>query len=108
MTERITELWEVLVPVQANSGKEWPIEHHHEWDEQVRRAIGGLTIMRTAKGQWVDSDGTLFNERMIPVRLACDESQVRQVMSLTMTHYDQLAVMAYRVSDRSIVMSATD
>ena len=105
MTERITELWEVLVPSASNDGTEYPVAHHHEWDEQVRSLIGGLTIMRTARGQWLDDDGTLFSERMIPVRLACDERQVRAIIDLTMAHYDQLAVMASRISDISIIVT---
>lgn len=105
MTERITELWEVLVPSASNDGTEYPVTHHHEWDEQVRSLIGGLTIMRTARGQWLDDDGTLFSERMIPVRLACDETQVRAIIDLTMAHYDQLTVMASRISDMSIIVT---
>ena len=106
MTERIAELWEVLVPVADNEGKEFALPHHHAWDDQVRDITGGLTIMRTAKGQWHDSEGRLFAERVIPVRVACDEEGVRAIMGFTLKHYGQLAVMAYRISDRALILEA--
>lgn len=62
--------------------------------------------MRTAKGQWHDSEGNLFAERVIPVRVACDETGVRSIMDFTLRHYGQLAVMAYRVSDRALILEA--
>jgi len=106
MAESVTDLWEILVPVKDNTGHEFPVKHHRQWDDRVREITGGLTIMRTAKGQWLDHDGELFNEKMIPVRLACNEKQARKVMDLTLAHYKQLVVMAYRVSDRVIVTHA--
>jgi hypothetical protein len=106
MSEIITSLWEVLVPVKANSGEDFTVQHHQQWDDRVRAITGGLTIMRTAKGQWVAEDGVLFSEKVIPVRVACDELQAREVMQLTMAHYGQLAVMAYEVSSRAIIITA--
>ena len=106
MREVSSQLWEVLVPVADNNGDEFAVEHHRKWDEGVRNIAGGLTIMRTAKGQWEDPEGNLFAERVIPVRIACDEDTVRQIMELTLRHYGQLAVMAYRVSDRALILEA--
>lgn len=104
MKEVESQLWEVLVPVADNDGTEFSIEHHRAWDENVRDITGGLTIMRTARGQWQDSEGNLFAEKVIPVRVACDEDKVRQIMYLTLGHYGQLAVMAYQVSDRALIL----
>ena len=106
MKEIDSQLWEVLVPVADNNGDEFPVEYHQAWDERVRELTGGLTIMRTAKGQWQDNEGNLFAERVIPVRVACDEGMVRQIMEHTLTHYGQLAVMAYQVSDKAIILEA--
>lgn len=65
----------------------------------MRNITGGLTIFHPVKGQWIAKCGTLFNERMIPVRIACDEQEMEDIANLTMKYYDQLAVMYYRVSD---------
>ena len=106
MTKRISELWEVLVPVNDRDGNEIPVEHHHAWDELVRGLAGGLTLMRTVQGQWEAADGEVIAERVIPVRVACDEPTARQIMEFTIGHYDQQAVMGYRVSELAIIMRA--
>lgn len=106
MKEVSSQLWEVLVPVADNSGAEYELAHHHAWDDEVRLITGGLTIMRTAKGQWEDSQGNLYAERVIPVRVMCDEERIRAIMELTLHHYGQLAVMAYKVSDQALVLEA--
>ncbi len=104
MNEPHTQLWGVLVPVGDNDGNEFDVPYHQRWDEQVRSLAGGLTILRTAKGQWHDQDGTLFAERVIPVRIACGEETIREVMELTLRHYGQIAVMAYQISDRVLIL----
>jgi hypothetical protein len=91
-------LWEILVPANSNDGLEFSLEHHHNWDEKVRSISGGLTIYKSAKGQWVDPSGQLFLDKMIPVRICCSEDEIDKIMELTLSHYSQEAVMAYRVS----------
>ena len=91
-------LWEILVPAHSNDGIEFSMEHHHSWDDAVRKIGGGLTILKTAKGQWIDSHGGLFLDRMIPVRIYCDEPAIDKIIELTISHYSQKAVMAYQVS----------
>lgn len=99
----MSELWEVLVPRAFNNGADVPVSHHHLWDLEVRKIAGGLTILKSAKGIWESPSGKIFREGMIPVRVACTEDQIRLIIELTISHYDQLAVMAYRISDRVII-----
>jgi hypothetical protein len=106
MREVESQEWEVLVPTADNQGQLFSVTHHQLWDEHVRGITGGLTIMRTARGQWVSDDGQLFSEKMIPVRVACDKPQVREIMGFTMTHYGQLAVKATLMSECAIIMYA--
>ncbi|MBS3147258.1 hypothetical protein J4219_00065 [Candidatus Woesearchaeota archaeon] len=94
----IKTLWEILVPKCDNFGKEYDLEHHHKWDEHVRNLAGGLTILKSAKGQWISPDGQLFSEPMIPVRIYCDEISIDTILDYTILHYEQKAVMAYEVS----------
>lgn len=99
------ELWEILVPTVRNNGRPIHTRFHRVWDAKVRALTGGLTIMPVAKGQWLCPKGDLFTERMIPVRVAVkDQDQMQLIIDLTLKHYDdQIAVMAYRVSDNTII-----
>ena len=94
------QLWEILVPAESNEGLEYSIGHHHEWDAHVRAISGGLTILKSAKGQWVDETGQLYKDKVIPVRIACTEPQIDRIMAYTIRHYGQKAVMAYLISEK--------
>lgn len=91
-------LWEILVPSHSNEGIEYKLDHHREWDTRVREISGGLTILKTAKGQWVDEKRGLFFDKMIPIRIYCTELDIDTIIQLTLQHYDQKAVLAYQVS----------
>jgi len=106
--ETDTQLWEILVPCLRNN-RPVSVKHHREWDKYVRNLSGGLTIYRPAKGQWVDSaTNELYDERVIPVRIACTEKQIVQIIKFTIRHYNQLAVMAYLVSNRVLIIHAEE
>src|SRR3989338_2226118 len=92
-------LWEIFVPAHSNDGKEYPMEHHYSWDAKVRGISGGLTILKTAKGQWTSPDGKIFFDKMIPVRIFCTEEEIDKIIQLSIDHYGQEAVLAYEVSD---------
>ena len=94
----MSELWEILVPKIFNNGVEVPVSHHHAWDEKVGEIAGGLTILKPATGIWTNPAGEIFKEAMIPVRIACTEKQIRIIINFTIIHYNQQAVMAYRIS----------
>lgn len=100
-------MWEVLVPTVRRVGdRPYTTRYHRVWDQKVRTITGGLTIMQPAKGQWVSPEGELHQERMIPVRIAATRSQIDQVIDLTLSYYDQLAVLCYKVSDEVIIRHA--
>jgi len=99
-----SQLWEILVPTQRNCGKPFRTRHHREWDKQVRKISGGLTIFQPAKGQWVSPHGKLFVDRMIPVRIIATETQMKKIVNATLKHYDQEAVLAYRLSEEILLL----
>lgn len=99
MTEQKLQLWEVLVPCNYNNGKPVRTRHHRAWDEQVNRITGGMTIFKPSIGKWVSPNGTLFTDRMIPVRIACTSTQINEILHRTIKHYKQEAVMAYLISE---------
>lgn len=98
------KLWEILVPCQKNDGTGYSTKHHREWDKQVLRITGGLTVLKpTTGGYWVDhtDNGNVYKDRTIPVRIACNNTQMDEIIRRTLTHYsDQEAIMAYVISDR--------
>lgn len=101
------ELWEILVPtVRRVGGQPYTTRFHRVWDQKVRAVAGGLTIMRPSVGYWTSPDGAIVRERMIPVRIACTRVEAERIMQITIRYYDQLAVMAYRVSDDVMTLTA--
>ena len=92
------ELWEILVPTMRNDGKPFRTRYHRVWDKKIEAISGGLTITPPGKGTWVH-EGRAVRERMIPVRIMCTREQIEEIIDLTLEYYDQLVVMAYRVSD---------
>ncbi len=90
-------VWEILVPAENNSGVEFTLEHHKKWDEFVKNLTGGLTIMKSAKGQWIYNKKTYF-DKVIPCRIACSPKKIKKIIDFTIKHYEQKAVYAYKVS----------
>jgi len=104
----MNELWEILVPTIMND-KPVRTAHHQQWDKYVIQFTGGLTVLRPAKGQWIEPDsGVLFKERMIPVRLACRRQDIDKIVQFTLSHYNQMAVMAYKLSSEVIIRERSD
>jgi hypothetical protein len=100
------ELWEILVPTtrRLSNGTVVPCStrYHRVWDAVIRDITGGLTILKPAKGYWVD-DGEIYTDRTIPVRIACTREQIEKIIDITLSYYNQVAVMAYKISDEVIV-----
>ena len=101
----LIQLWEILVPtlidrseVGGLNTKPINLRFHKVWDSKVREISGGLTIMRPAKGQWVEN-GKVHSERMIPVRIACTKQQILEIAEMTKVYYNQIAVMVYKISE---------
>jgi len=99
-------MWEILVPtVKPNTDgtKFFTTRFHRVWDAKVRSISHGLTIMTPSKGQWVSPHGTLFVERMIPVRIIASREEVQEIVRMTAEYYSQEAVLCYKVSDEVIL-----
>lgn len=96
-------LWEILVPTIRNDGRPFRTRYHRVWDAKVRAISGGVTIMPVAKGQWISGEGELFMERMIPVRVIATREQMDAIVDMTIKYYEQLAVLAYKISDEVIL-----
>lgn len=97
------ELWEILVPASNNTDQKFTYDHHKQWDAYVKKISGGLTVMKTAKGQWISPTGRNYNDRMIPCRIICNEDQINEIVDFTLEHYKQEAVLAYRISENVIL-----
>lgn len=98
------DLWEILVPTIRNDGRPIRLRFHRVWDEKVKAISGGLTIVSPVKGTWVSDDGDEYKERMIPVRILATREEMVAIANMTMAYYEQLAVLAYKISDDVIMV----
>ena len=96
------KLYEILVPA-SNKDRVFSYTHHKEWDAFVTSLTGGVTIMKTAKGEWYSPSGELFRDRMIPCKISCTEEEIHKIINFTIRHYKQEAVMAYLISEEVII-----
>lgn len=96
----MNRVWKILVPANFS------LDHHRSWDQKVLDIAGGLTIMiaEKARGKWVDSDGSSDFEDMIPVFIVTSELKMQKICEMTMIHYNQRAVLAYEVSNKTILI----
>jgi hypothetical protein len=92
-------LYEIFVPTKyGDTGNPISTKHHKNWDNYVRKITGGLTLMGVARGQWLHR-GELFEERIIPVRVACEPNFINPIVTFTIEHYRQTAVMFFKVTE---------
>lgn len=98
------KMWEILVPASSKM-QEFTYDHHKIWDEFVVQLAGGLTILKTAKGEWTSPDNVRFKDRMIPVRIKCSKKQIKKIIDFTIKHYNQEAVLAYKVSSDVLLIN---
>ena len=94
------KLWEVLVPERDNAGKLFRIKHHRKLDKRIRKLSGGLTILKSAKGQWVhETTKKVVAEKMIPVRFHSTKKEAKKIGCFTRKHYNQEKVLVYEISN---------
>lgn len=109
MIDQKGELWEILVPCNWNDGRPVHTRHHRVWDGMVMGITRGLTVLRPGVGQWLEGQTqTLFRDRIIPVRIMATAEQMQEIANITITHYQQRAVMYYRVAEHAIIHHASD
>lgn len=96
-------LYEILVPTIMNN-KPVRTRFHRVWDRKIRSIAGGLTILSPCKGQWISESAELFQERMIPVRIACTADQLKEILNFSLQYYNQIAMFAYKISDEVIIV----
>ena len=86
------KLFEILVP---------DIPHFHKfWDEKVIAIVGGLTIAQKVKGKWLTE-----TDRLVTVRIACNDEQMVEIAKMTCKLYSQQAVMYYVISNETFIVS---
>lgn len=102
------KLYEILVPtIYGDTMKPIRTKHHKNWDNRVKNLSGGLTILAPGKGVWVH-EGKDYLERVIPVRIMCDEKTMKKIVDITLEHYRQISVMYYVISEECHLVYAKD
>jgi hypothetical protein len=94
------KVWEIYVPTMRKNGKPIRTRFHQVWDKKVMAISGGLSIHRPSIGNWISPNGTHYKDRMIPVRIVATDDEIKQVIDITLKHYeDEEAILCYRISD---------
>ncbi len=91
-------MWVIMVPTMLNDGTPVRKKRHQEWDSRVRSISGGLTVDTPSIGQWVNRDGKLFRERMIPVQVIADAEEMLCIAAIAKEFYNQEAILYYEIS----------
>lgn len=105
MSFKELKVWEILVPMRNEMGLRIDNANHYTWDEKVIKITGGLTIMRSlGDGKWLEKSGIIIKEAMVPVRIACTNAQIEQIMEITKEHYQQEAVFAMLISNQALIL----
>lgn len=100
-------LYEILVPtIYGDTEKPIRTVHHKQWDKWIKKQTGGLTIMTPGKGIWVN-EGKDYTERVIPVRIFCNEKTIGKIVEFTISHYRQKAVMYYLLSRECYIVQSS-
>lgn len=93
-------LYCILVPTERPHKYEcFSIEHHKEFDEFVVSVSRGITILNSAKGQWIDNSTKLYEEKMIPVLIYCEKDEMLDIANFAKQHYEQYEIMFWKVSE---------
>jgi hypothetical protein len=101
----ISNMWEILVPtIHRETGRPIKTRFHKVWDKEIYGITKGLTITKPTIGKWVSDENELFEERMIPVRIACTRDEILEIMRITKKYYNQLAVICYKISEEVIML----
>lgn len=102
-------LFQILVPCNFNDGKPIRTRHHREWDKQVQKITGGMTILPPGRGKWIDQEtDTNYIDRVIPVNIIASDEDMKRIAKITIKHYKQLAVLYYRLSNEPHIVYASD
>lgn len=95
-------MYSIFVPCMVDN-KPVRTRHHRTWDRWVQKLTGGMTILTPSKGKWKSPKGEVFEERMIPVFIACNEGDIKKIVNFTIKHYKQEAVMFFKLGEAQTV-----
>lgn len=94
------ELWIILIPSHTQSYTLANRAYFIDWCEKVYKIAGGLTVLSEVQGQWFDKKTKkLVEEWNQEIQIGCTKNQIEQIADMTAVHYQQKAVMYYKISD---------
>lgn len=68
-------LYEILIPVANNDGKEFPEKYRQAFIDFIGILVGGVTVYPVVDGQWYEGENR-YAEKMIPVRINCTDKEI--------------------------------
>lgn len=94
-------LYRILIPtLYEDTRTPVRIKHHREFDKQVLKIAGGMTIfVPTIKGLWTDKE-KVYVDRTVPVDIYCTKKQIERIAKFAKQHYRQLSIMYFEITDK--------
>mgnify|MGYP003395241913 CR=1 FL=1 len=100
-------LYEILIPVADNDGKTFSNAHVTKFWDLIIATANGLTVMPNVKGFWVDG-GRTFTDENTPLRVVATKDEIRFIAHQAKSHFNQLAILYYKISDDVVFKTGED
>ncbi len=110
----MNKTFEILIPVAPNKGEPTTDEmyakldfnkdgtifnkaHHGTFIRKVLTVAGGYSWLPEIDGAWVNSHCEVVKEKMIPIRVACTDENIKEIASFAKQHYEQEAIFVLEI-----------
>lgn len=102
------KLFEIIVPkYRDNQDGTFNVVSQDTFDALFQYCVelsGGLTVLPESQGMWVNPDGKLVSEPVIPVRVIVTAEQALSIAKLVAIEFNQKEVLVYEVSNGIILV----
>lgn len=84
----------ILKTCENNFDRGWlfTAKHHRIFYKFILNLSKGYSVLSELEGVWQNEKGTIYQEKMIPVRIACTDEQIKEIAEFAKTHYEQEAI----------------
>lgn len=84
----------ILKTCENNFDRGWifTTKHHRIFYKFILNLSKGYSVLNELEGVWQNEKGTIYQEKMIPVRIACTDEQIKEIAEFAKAHYEQEAI----------------
>ena len=100
-------LYEILIPVADNDGHTFSNSYRKIFVDILIKETGGLSVLPTVKGFWIDK-GITYADENTPLRVICTGEDIERFAYIAKEHFNQLAILYYKISDDVVIYTGED